>query len=152
MFNKKKEKHYAIFCIKQHGVFKRISRKRVNPLDKFVRKGKNTFTFEVGFPTYRRGLKIFYFIDIEKGQLVSKNAKIIKKVKEGKVIDVHVLFTDEGRQLLMSPKTLDRLISQKIVGQLTSNLSDNAWKMSVMSIILGVIIGALAGFITAGYV
>jgi hypothetical protein len=43
------------------------------------------------------------------------------------------------------------LVSQNIVSQLTSNLSDSAIKMNIISIVLGLIIGALGGYIYAGF-
>ncbi len=115
-----------------------------------VRRKKHTYFLDMGFPTYLRGLKVFYFIDTSKGQLLANNIEIKKtKNKVGKVLDVQVLFKGNDKNALMSPKTLDMLVSQNIVSQLTSNLSDGAIKMNIISIVLGLVIGALSGYVYA---
>lgn len=148
----KKNKYYAIFVKREHGVFKRIGKRKISPMIEKVRRKKHTYFLDMGFPTYSRGLKVFYFIDISKGQLLSNNTEIKKtKNKNGKILDVQVLFKGNDKDAMMSPKTLDMLVSQNIVSQLTSNLSDSAIKMNIISIVLGLIIGALGGYIFAGY-
>jgi hypothetical protein len=145
---KKRKKYYAIFCVKQHGVFRREGKKRVSPSNPIVRRKKKSFIVNFGFPTYSRGLKDFYFIDIDFGQIIAKNTNI-KKVLNAKA---QVLFKGDKDKPLLNPKMLDLLISQRIVKQLTSNLSDTAWKMNMITLVLGLIIGGLSGYILAGYV
>lgn len=141
----KQKKYYAVFCIKEQGIFDRIRKKRINPANKVVRFRKNAYVIDFGFPTHRRGLKQYFFIDIEKGQSVAKHAKF--KIGESQVLFVN----NEKEKPIMSPKLLDMIVSQKIVGQLTSNLGDSAWRMNIMNIILGLIMGGLIGYIVAGY-
>ena len=148
----KKNKYYAIFCKKEHGVFKRISKKRISPMTKKVRRKKHSYFIDMSFPTYLRGLKVFYFIDITAGQLLAKNTEI-KGVKGNNkdLKNKQILFKGSDDDAMMTPETLDMLVSQNIVSQLTSNLSDSAIKMNIISIVLGLIIGALGGYIYAGY-
>ena len=93
-------------------------------------------------------MKTFFFVDIGKGQLLAGNT-VIKKKKDVKVNESQVLFESPIKEAIMSPKTLDMLVSQNIVSQLTSNLSDNAIKMNILSIVLGLIIGAMGGYLYA---
>lgn len=146
----KKNKYYAIFVKREHGVFKRIGKRKISPMTEKVRRKKHTYFIDMGFPTYSRGLKVFFFVDISRGQLLAKNTEIKKtKSKEGKILSYQVLFKGNDKDAMMSPKTLDMLVSQNIVSQLTSNLSDNAIKMNIISIVLGLIIGGLSGYLYA---
>jgi hypothetical protein len=157
-FKNKKNKYYVIFVKKEHGIFKRMSKKRISAMTEKVRRKKHSYFINIGFPTYSRGLKVFYFVDISKGQLISLNTEIKKKVekkikngvvKSEKITEAQVLFKGGDDDPIMSPKILDKLVSQNIVSQLTSNLSDGAIKMNIISIVLGLIIGALSGYLYA---
>ncbi|QYW08122.1 hypothetical protein 15570_00025 [Lokiarchaeota virus WyrdV1] len=142
----KKKKYYAVFCIKEHDVFNMLAKKRIRGSNQIVRFRKGTYVVNVSFPTYVKGLNVFYFIDIKKGQQLAKNTEI--NIAKG-----HILFKENAKDKpLMSPKFLDMLISQKIVGQLTSNLSNNALKMNIITLIVGAIIGGLIGYIIAGMI
>jgi hypothetical protein len=148
----KKNKYYAIFVKREHGVFKRIGKKRISPMTEKVRRKKHTYFLDMSFPTYSRGLKVFYFINVSEGQLLAKSTEIKGVKGNNKVLkDKQILFKGSDKDAMMSPKTLDMLVSQNIVSQLTSNLSDSAIKMNIISIVLGLIIGALGGYIFAGY-
>jgi len=139
----KKYKYYAIFCKKEYGIFRRLSKKRIRASTEKVRYKKGTYLLNMLFPTYARGLKVFYFIDISGVQLLTKTMEIRNK---------QIIFRGNDKEPILTPKMMDKLVSQNIVSQLTSNLSGDAIKMNIISIVLGLIIGALAGFITAGYV
>lgn len=121
-------------------------------MTKKVRRKKHSYFIDMSFPTYLRGLKVFYFVDITAGQLLAKNTEI-KGVKGNNkdLKNKQILFKGSDDDAMMSPETLDMLVSQNIVSQLTSNLSDSAIKMNIISIVLGLIIGALGGYIYAGY-
>jgi len=141
ILNKKKNKYYVLFCKKEHGVFKRVRRKRrISPVAEKVRYKKGTYFINMAFPTYLKGLKVFYFVDVTVGQLTAKKTEI----KNGQI-----LFKGNDKDAIMSPKMIDKLVSQNIVSQLTSNLSDNAIKMNIVSIVLGLIIGAMGGYLYA---
>lgn len=145
---KKKKKYYAIFCIKELDVFNILAKKRIRASTDTVRFRKGTYVLNLSFPTYVKGLKVFYFIDVKKSQVLSKNTKInVNK------IDTQIIFRGNPKDKpLMSPKFLDMLVSQKIVGQLTSNLSNNAMTMNLISVIIGGLMGGLIGYIVAGLI
>lgn len=139
----KKSRYYAIFVKEEHGIFKRLTRKRISAMTEKVRYKRHTYILNMGFPTYSRGLKVFYFVDITAGLLSAEKTEFK---------DQQILFKKNSKDVVMSPKILDKLISQNIVSQLTSNLSDGALKMNIITLVLGAVIGALSGFIIAGYV
>lgn len=139
----KKNKYYVIFVKKEHGIFKRLRKKRISAMTNKVRYKKHTYFLNMAFPTYSRGVKIFYFVDVSKGQLTAEKTEFKNK---------QILFKGNSKDEIMSPKLLDKLVSQSIVSQLTANLSDNAIKMNIMTMIIGIVIGTMAGFILAGYV
>ena len=139
----KKYKYYAVFCKKEYGIFKRLSKKRIRAITEKVRYKKGTYLLNMFFPTYARGLKVFYFMDVSGVQLLSKTTQIKDK---------QVLFKGNDNEPILTPKMMDKLVSQNIVSQLTSNLSGDAIRMNIISIVLGLVIGALSGFLVAGYV
>ena len=115
--------------MKREGTYTRRRKKRFNPNKTVISYKKGSYPLDVSLPTYERGLKLFYFIEIGKAQLFfkeNKNANII------------------------SPKVIDMVMSQKIVSQLTQNLSGQG--MNYLTLILGLFMGAMLGFIIAGYV
>ena len=115
--------------MKREGTYTRRRKKRFNPNKTVISYKKGSYPLDVSLPTYERGLKLFYFIEIGKAQLFfkeNKNANII------------------------SPKVIDMVMSQKIVSQLTQNLGQG--KMNLLTLFLGLFMGAMLGFIIAGYV
>ena len=128
----KKKKYFVIFVIRQQGTWTRIGRKRFHPSKeeiKFRRFG--TFLINSANPTYIRGLKLFYFADVKGGE------SICFKGNKGAVMD---------------PKTADLVLTRKIVSQLTTNLSSDKLKLNVMTLILGIAMGGLIGYIVAGFI
>ncbi|TET57863.1 MAG: hypothetical protein E3J52_09605, partial [Promethearchaeota archaeon] len=136
LLKKQKIKYYSIFVKNEHGIFKRLSRKRITPITEKVRYKQHTYFLNVSFPTYCRGLKVFYFIDVSQGQLIAEKTEI-------KNAQVH--FKGNNKKALIDPKTLDILISKNIISQLTSNLSDNFFRTSLISVLIGAIIGGPIG-------
>ena len=130
-FRRNKNKYKAIFLIKREGSFAITGKKRFRPSKTNIRFRKGSYPIDVSIPTYIKGLKMFYFIEVDKTQL---------------------FFSKNKNESMISPKIIDMIMSQKIVSQLTSNLGGSALKMSILTLIFGGIMGALIGFIVAGYV
>lgn len=126
----KKKKYIAVFLIKEQQSYSVIFKAKFNPINKVLSYKKRSYPIKIDFPTYIIGLKLYYFIEVDKGQIIFNNSK----------------------DPLIDPKLLDMLISQEIITQLTDNLSGNAFKMSVYNVLIGVIIGALGGYIAGGIV
>lgn len=127
---KKRKKYYAVFLVNQTGSFSRVAKRRFRPTNQKVRYRKKTYIVDVSTPSYTKGLKIFYFYEIEKPE--------------------HMTFLKKDS--VLSPKIIDMILSQKIVNELTTNLSGNALRMNLITLIFGALMGGAFGFIIAGFV
>ena len=145
------KKYVAIFVLKEQGTFTRLGKKKFKPVNSCVRYKKRTFILDTGFATYSRGLKQFFFIDFVKGQTYLEETKdtkdtkkLTKKEKEEKAKLLKL------KQLYIDPEITDMLISRKVISQLTTNLTGAANVMNIMTLIIGVVIGGLIGYVIAG--
>lgn len=149
----KKKKYYAVFLVVQEGSYSRYKKKRFQPSKNTVKISTGTYVLDVSRPTYIKGLKLFYFINIEKvdGQLPLKK-KVIDKKGKVKIVDAQLGFKDKKSEIKITPRMLDDLISQHIIRDLSQNLGDNKTIFNIMTFVLGAITGGAFGFIIAGYV
>ena len=149
----KKKKYYAVFLVVQEGSYSRYKKKRFRPSKNTVKISTGTYVLDVSRPTYIRGLKLFYFINIEK---VDGQLPLVKKIKDkkGKVqtVDARLSFSDRKSEIKITPRMLDDLISQHIIRDLSANLGDNKMIFNIMTFILGCAMGGAVGWIVAGYV
>lgn len=120
IFEKNKKKYIAVFVVKQQDVRVVLRKKRFKPTSEMIRFRKRTFPIDVAYPTYAKGLKLYYFVDIKDGQ---------------------VLLNETTNESIINPEILDIILSRKIVTQLTSNLAGNETKMKLVDIFLGLIMG-----------
>jgi len=116
--------------VKREGTYTRLKKKRFSPNKATLSYRKGSYPIDVSKPTYERGLKLFYFIEIGKTQL---------------------FFVKDKNDSFISPQVVDMIMSQKIVSQLTQNLTGSG-KMNLLTLLLGVFMGSMLGFIVAGYV
>ena len=128
-----KKKYIIKFLIKEHGIYTVLKTKRFNPLNKEINFRDKTYIIDINIPTYRKTLKQFYFIDINK----TENCQLI--------------FYKNKNDSIITPEIMDLIVSKSIIKQLTSNLTDTAFKMNLMYIIFGAIIGGLIGWIAGGF-
>lgn len=150
--NKNKTKKYiAIFVLKEQGTFTKLGQRKFIPTNNSVRFKKRTFIIDTSFATYSVGLKQLFFIDLLNGQTYLdkdnkdiKEAKLTKKQKEEKAKLLKL------KNMNIDPEIADMLISRKIISQLTTNLSDTAMRINIMTLIIGGVIGAMAGYMIAG--
>lgn len=130
----KKKKYIVIFLIKEQKVYTQIKKKRFNPSKTEIRFNKDkTYPINISNYTFSKGLKLYFFIDTS----IADNCQLS--------------FVKNGKKSLITPEIIDLLISEKIIHQLTSNLTDTAIKMNLMMIIIGAIIGGLIGWIAGGF-
>ena len=131
MFNKKK-RYIAVFLTTEQGTYSVLKRKFFKPSDKTVRYvvGKS-YKVDVSRPTYTKGLKLFYFIDINprKGQLFFKCAKDNKE----------------------NPELIDMILRQGIISQIAGSLG-KSMNAGTMTLIIAFIFGGVVGFLIAGFV
>lgn len=123
----KRKKYYVIWLGKQEGTYTFLKKRRISSSTENVRfiKGKAK-PIKIQNPSYIRGLKVFYFLNVEEGQL-SFN-KVYGSV---------------------DPQVLDMVLKQSIVKQLTSALTGSLG-IDFMSLIVGLCVGGIAGFIGGG--
>ena len=116
----KKKVYVAVYVRKEQDVRVVVGKKRFKPTIEVIRYKKKTYPLDISYPTYARGLKLFYFIDIVDGQ---------------------VLLNDTTENSIINPEILDIILSRKIVTQLTANLSSSETRMKLVDIILGMFMG-----------
>lgn len=131
MIKNKKKKYIAILVIKEQGNYNRIKKKRFNPPNFKIRYKKDMFLIKYRYPTYVRGLKLFYFID----------------VKTGAQINFRKLIRSN-----YSPSEINLILGDGVIKQMVSGLGQKSNIMDIMLIVLGVIIGVPSGIIIAGYI
>lgn len=128
MFRKKK--YIAVIVVSEQDSYSILKMRRFKTSNTTIRVGAKASHFvDVSKPTYTRGLKLYYFVDIRKGHL-----------------------TFEKTESPMNPKIVDMFIKQSIVKQLTARLHERMYTSQILNLIIGAIIGVLAGFIIAGFV
>ena len=122
-----KAKYFAIFVIQINESYSFVRRKRINPIKRKVRYSKTKlFVFQPEFPTYSNGLKVYYFFDLEHGQL---------------------LFNKTSDNHTINSNMIDDIMSKNIISQLTSSLGNSKFAMNLLQIIFGGITGGMIGYI-----
>jgi len=129
-----KKKYIVRFLIKEKDIYTVIKSKRIQPTDKEISFRDKTYIIDITNPTYSKILKLFFFIDINKSD------------------DCQLSFVKKKITSKISPDDIDMVIGKHIIKQLTSNLTDTAFKTNLMYVIFGLIMGGLIGFIAGGYV
>jgi len=127
----KKKKYIVILVIKEQGNYNRIKKKRFKPPNFKIQYKKGMFLVKYRYPTYVRGLKNYYFIDVETGTQIN-----FRKLTKG----------------TYNPTTINLMLGQGVIRDIVSGLGEKSNVMNIMLIILGVIIGVPSGIILAGYI
>ena len=126
----RKKKYIAVIVVSEQDTYSILKMKRFNTSNTVIRVGaKASHLVDVSKPTYSRGLKLYFFVDITNGHL-----------------------TFEKTRSPMSPKVVDLFVKQSIVKQLTARLSESRYASRIFDIIIGLVIGALGGVMVAGFV
>lgn len=123
-----KKRYIMVLVQEQQGIFSILKKRKFNPVSPKISYKKNAYIVDVDTPSYSRGLNFFYFVDITKGQLTFYQ-------------DVE---SDTNSEIV------DMILYKKIISQLTSNLSGDAYKLNIITLIIGAAIGGLLGFILGG--
>lgn len=122
-------KHYIMVLVQeQQGIFSILKKRRFNPVSPKVSYKKHAYTVDVNTPSYSIGLNFFYFVDINKGQLT--------------------FYQDIESE--SNSEIVDMILYKKIISQLTSNLSGDAYKLNIITLIIGAVMGGLLGYIIGG--
>lgn len=142
----KKKKYVVKFMVEQQGIYNKIAKRKLNPLNEAVRFKKRTYLIDITKPTYTEGLTLFFLIDI-KGKFIKLKKKEKNTKKEQKEIKKDSLITEV---MEYDPEVADSVFFKKIVKQLTSSLNTNALTMNIIAIIIGIAIGGPIGWILGG--
>ena len=128
-----KKKYIIKFLIKEKEIYTVIKSKRIQPTTKEVKFRDKTYIIDITNPTYSKVLKLFFFIDIE----LSENCQLsfVKNKKNSKI----------------TPEIIDLIVGKSIIKQLTSNLTDSAFRTNLMYVIFGLALGGAIGWIAGGF-
>ncbi len=124
-----KDKYYAYFVSKKQNIYKYVKKKRISVNAEKIKFRKGTYKIDTEIPSFSRGNKYFFFIDINGNQIFFNKDKVPKSL--GKVM-------------------LDLYLARNIITQLTANLSNQQYKLNIMILIGGAVVGGLFGYIIAG--
>ena len=127
-----KKRYIMVLVQEQQGIFSILKKKRFNPIKPQVSYKKNAYTVDVNTPSHSEGLKFYYYVDIKQGQLTYYK-------------DVN---SDANSEIV------DMILYKKIISQLTANLSADAYKLNIITLVIGAVMGGLLGYIigTGGFV
>lgn len=157
MRRKNKKKYIAIFVVKEKDTFAYEGSKKLSPTSKTVKFKKGTYYVDIANHTYSKGLKLFYFIDVagEQLEVIEEGEKTKKKEIKKKELEARKKAKEGNLELSgmnYDPEVLDMILSKNIVSQLTANLSDNAIKLNIITLVIGAVMGGLFGYILAGVI
>lgn len=120
-----KKKYIIVLVQEQQGIFSILKKKKFNPISPEITYKKKAFTIDVNTPSYSKGLKFFYFVDIKSGQLT--------------------YYSDINSDA--NPEIVDMILYKKIISQLTANMSGDAYKLNIITLVIGGAMGGLLGYI-----
>lgn len=122
-----KTKYFAIFVMEVNQTYSYVKIKRINPIKRQVRYSKDKlFILQAEMPTYVNGLKVYYFFDLEHGQL---------------------LFNKTSDESIINSDIIDNIMCKNIVNQLTSSLMSSKFAMNLLQIVFGGIFGGMIGYL-----
>lgn len=130
-----------------------VGKKRIRVSSKKVRFHGGSYPVDVSYPTYTKGNKNIYFLDVKIiNQILMSQDGETPKGFEWKPTE---LDGTDSRYELMSPKTLDIFVSQSFLSALFSRLTSSG-KLAIGSIVMGLLAGTGIGWIiheviTGGY-
>jgi hypothetical protein len=111
----------------EQGIYSMIYSRKFDPMNPEISYKDNTFMVDINTPSYSRGLKFYYFVDTTHGQIT--------------------FYQDVDSNI--NSKVADMVLYGKIISQLTQNLSGDAIKLNIITLVIGAIIGGLTGYIIA---
>lgn len=128
-----KKKYIVRFLVKENDIYTVIKSKRIKPTDKEISFRDKGYIINITNPTYSKVLKLFFFIDINKSD------------------DCQLSFVKKKNTSKISPDDIDMVIGKHIIKQLTSNLTDTAFKTNLMYVLFGLALGGAIGWIAGGF-
>ncbi len=132
MFQKRKKKKYiAVFVIKEQGNYEIHFRKSFTPSTDKIKIGKGLYLINIEKPTYKIGLKAYFFIDLHTGVQIS-----FRKILKAKY----------------SPKMLNMLLGEHVVEDLVSGMGKKPVTMNLILMLGCIALGGAFGYIIGGFI
>ncbi len=117
-----KQKYIMVLLIKEQESYTISKEIRINP----SKKEYKGYPIDISSYSYRKGLKKFFFFDLNKGiQLYIQNGKLPN----------------------INTKIIDDILAKKIISELTSDINGMNFKEKIFNFIIGSAIGGLIGYI-----
>jgi len=126
-----KKRYIAIFLMKVQNSFTIVVKKRFKPTVETLNYKKESYPIDISAYTFTNGITSFYCFDMK-----SK----------------HQIFFEKSKKDDIDTKTINKILEQKIISQLTSDLSNQNFKTTLMNIIIGLLVGGLIGYIIGGII
>lgn len=121
-----KKKYIAVFLIREQNTYTIVSKKYFNPTKDSIQFRSNTYIISSANPTYTKGTKLLYFIDVN-----SKKQLLFVKNKTNEI----------------DSEIIDLIMSKKIIKQLTSELGGVDITSILLYLVVGLTIGGLIGYL-----
>lgn len=127
-----KKKYIVMFVKRELNSYEILSVKRISAISKQVIFNKKPYPINTSNQTCSKGLKLFFLIDIT------------KKCQ---------LYFDTTNIQSMDIDVIDMIMEKHILKDLTTNMTDHSYlTMNILSLAIGIAIGAMAGFIVGNYI
>jgi len=120
-----KKRYIIVLVQEQQGIYSILKKRRFNPIKPEISYKKKAFPVDVNTPSYSKGLNFYYFVDIKAGQLT--------------------YYSDINSDA--NPEIVDMILYKKIISQLTANMSGDAYKLNIITLVIGAVMGGLLGYI-----
>lgn len=128
MFNKK---YIAVFLLKDQESYEIEAKKKFKPTEKSISFRKKSYPVNIKEKSYSKGLFVYYCFDIDTKKQLNLN---------------------RPKEVFLGSKAMDLAIAEKIIPDLTKDMSDTSFKKNIYNLIIGIIIGGLTSFIIAGFI
>lgn len=124
----KKKKYILVFLLKEQNTYELRKKKRFNPTNNRIKYKKRLHIIDISKPTFTRKQKLFYFIDIDKGQLY---------------------FNDDDSEIKKDKPFMDLLLGTDLIEKLSSGLIEKVNVKDIFEKIIyigfGIAIGIIIG-------
>jgi len=137
-----KKRYIIVLVQEQQGIYSILKKRRFNPIKPEISYKKKAFPVDVNTPSYSKGLNFYYFVDIKAGQLTYYSD--INSDANPEIVDM-ILYNDINSDA--NPEIVDMILYKKIISQLTANMSGDAYKLNIITLVIGAVMGGLLGYI-----
>lgn len=149
IFKKFKKENYIVnFCVREGNSYSIMKRVRIEPTTKKIKYDKdNTFIIDIENHAYRDRNKKYYCIDLNSKQINLKQ-KEFENEEESSNINGQVQLEKLEEEDFLSSRVYNMVFEDTIIEQLaTATTKPIKHKYDYTALLIGLVIGALIGFI-----